>query len=170
MQNRINKIKQITFFLSIIIITSCAKREEIHLDRIIFHTSTSFLGHDPTYHLEINKNHVARLLVQQAFKNAEEFPTVDSTKIGYYIGIVDAKLFKALERELYRIEIMNLQLDHISITDVSQKSLIIYFNGKKIKIDKTYRSKNLYRLVGILESIYEDTSFEKINQRFQIEK
>lgn len=163
-------MKKIFLMLSIMALTSCEKREEIHIERIVFHTSTSFLGKDPSYHLAINKNRIASLIVEEAFKNSTKFPTVDSTKIGYYIGQVDEKQFKALERELYRIDITNLQLEDLSISDVSEKSIIIYLQGKKIKIDKTYRSKKLNSLVTMLESIYEDGSFTKVNQQFGIEE
>jgi hypothetical protein len=163
-------MKKIFLWLSIIALTSCEKREEIHLERIVYHTSTSFLGTNPSYHLAINRNRIASLIVEQAFKNSEKFPTIDSTKIGHYIGKIDEKKFKALERELYRINIMKLQLEDLLITDISQKSIIIYLNGKKIKIDKTYRSKDLNHLVNILESIYEDGSFTKINQQLEIEE
>jgi hypothetical protein len=163
----INKIILTNLLLLLI---SCEKREEVHIDKIIFHTSTAFLGKNPSYHLEINKYRTASLIVEEEFKDSKKNQVLDSTKMVYYIGKIDKKTFKALERELYRIDLINLQLENVMITDVSQKSIIVHFNRKKIKIDKTYRSEKLNDLVSILESIYKKNRFTKTDQRFQLEE
>ena len=115
--------------------------DEINFEKIIFHT-TGCYGSCPTYHLQIEKNKAIKLHIQRAYKRHSMYE-IDSTKIGYYEGVIDEINYQKLELLLKTCNLNTLEFDGANCCDGSITTIIVYYNGKrKYLINVSSRNSN----------------------------
>lgn len=165
-------MKRIIIITSIIsILFGCGQSDKnVKLDKIIFHTSMCF-GTCPTYHLQVDNNREIKLYAEQVYKNPQDFGSfeTDTTKTGYFVGIVADTTFRKLTNELSNIGLDTLEFDGASCCDGSLITIIIYYNGKRKFLKSMFPPDKANKLIGTLYDICETSKLTRTTEKFKIE-
>lgn len=159
----------------IIIITSiistlfgCGQSDKnVKLDKIIFHTSMCF-GTCPTYHLQVDNNREVKLYAEQVYKNGSY--ETDTTKTGYFVGIVADTTFRKLTNELGV-----RGFPTIFFTDTTEKKEIVYssnpystFENALVKLYPNASKKNYDKTWSTVFSKYHSLTAKEFSELTEI--
>ncbi len=165
-------MKRIIVVTSIsLILFGCGQSDKnVKLDKIIFHTSMCF-GTCPTFHLQVDNNREVKLYAEEVYKNPNEFSSfeIDTTKTGYFIGIVADTIFRKLTNELNDLGLDTLEFDGASCCDGSLITIIVYYNGKRKFLKSMFPPYKAHKLIGTLYDICETSKLTRTTEKFNIE-
>jgi hypothetical protein len=138
-------------------------------EKIIFHT-TGCLGTCPTYHLQLDANKQIKLFAETVYKNDQDFSIEeDAVKTGYFKGVANDSTFALLDNELKNIGLDTLEFDSASYFDVSLKTIIVYYDGKRKFLKSMFPPDKANKLIGILYDICEKSILTRTTRKFDIE-
>jgi len=138
----------------------------ITLERIIFNTSMC-MGTCPVYHLQVNNDKTILLFTELVYK--DNTLVADTSKMGYFAGIVDNTLYGKLMNELQIIGLDSLNIDIGSYVDLPEIRIHIYYNGKHKYLKTNSPSDKADNLVSILYEICQTKNLRRTNRKFIIE-
>lgn len=143
--------------------------QQVSFEKIIFHT-TKCNGACAVYHLQVDANKSLKLFAEKVYKTDKGISLAhDSTKTGYFTGMVSDTVFAHLEHELKTIELDNLEFNGISCCDGSLITIIVYYNGKRKILKSMYPPAKANKLIGILYDICGKSILVKKTSKFVIE-
>ena len=154
-------------FLSFLF-TACKQQKAPSFDKLIFHTTICF-GSCPVYHLEINKNKQLKLFAESVWLSNPEWRD-DTTKEGYFTGIVSDTSFKKLSTIINTIGLDTVRYDAISCCDGPIKTIIMYKNGKRTYLRSMVLPEKLGPLLGVLYEICQNSTLKRAPDKFVIEE
>jgi hypothetical protein len=138
--------------------------------KIIFH-STGCFGRCPTYHLKVNSDKTLKLFAETVYKNGSgRVFDADSSKIGYYTGLVSDSDFANLNRELKAIGLDSLKFEGPNCCDGSVITLIVYYNGKRKFLRSMFPPDKASKLISTFYSICENSGLKRSSRKFDIEQ
>jgi len=149
---------------------SCNQNDRtINLEKIIFHTSVCY-GSCPTYHLQVDSNKRIKLFAEQVFKNDPHITfELDSSKMGYFIGIVSDTTYNKLTNNLQNVGLKTLEFDGANCCDASIKTIIIYYDKRRKYLQSMFPPEKANKLISTLYEICETSKLERTNEKFEIE-
>ena len=162
--------RPVMVILFILAFVGCRRYERVKLEKIIFHNSRCF-GSCPAYHFQIDSSK-ALLLYSEYMHNTDNQAGVndpDTSKMGYFTGQVNDRLYGELVSELGNVGLDELQFDGANCCDGSTKTIIVYYNGKRKVLKSMFPPKEAGKLISLLRSIAETTNTQRTDKRFQIE-
>jgi len=134
-------------------------------DKVIFHTSMCF-GNCPVYHLELDKNKNVKLYTELTYgKNWE----VDSSKMGYFEGLVSETTFEKLSFIIKTIGIDTLHFNNVLCCDGSVYTIIVYHNGKRKFLQSMTPPIKARELIMNLYEVCRKSNLKRTNKKFKIE-
>ena len=144
--------------------------DKIKFEKIIFHNSMCF-GTCPIYHLEVDQNKTFKLYAERVYKDPTNFNSqkIDSTKTGYFVGKLDDATYYKLITELNSIGLDTLHFEGPNCCDVSIKTLIIYYNGKRKYLKSMFPPQKATNLISILYEICSSEKRQRTSKQFTIE-
>ncbi len=155
--------------LTITVIGYGQSKKTFQLEKIIFHTSMCY-GYCPSYHLQVDKDKKINLFAEQVYKNVRyQSYEPDTTKTGYFTGIVADTTFNKLTNELQKIGLDSLEFDGATCCDGSIKTIIVYYNGKRKYLKSMFPPVKAGKLISILYEICETSKLQRTDERFKIE-
>ncbi len=140
----------------------------IRFEKIIFNT-TSCHGSCSTYHLQINNKKEIELYAERVHKKNDDF-FLDSSKMGYYIGTLDEKLYNNLISELKTCNLNSLSFNDIECCDGSVITIIVYYNGQRKYFKSMFPPIIASDLISYLHNICSGAELHKTNSAFAIEQ
>jgi len=163
----------LTLSLILLFLTSEAQKDKsFKFEKLIFHTTGCF-GTCPTYNLEINKNKKVKLFTSQFYAELKKplyIPTIDSSKMGYFRGSINATTYKNLIKILHASDIDSLSFDSSAMCcDGSVKTIIVYYNGKRKYLTSMFPPDKADNLINALYAICRDSNLKKTTKKFKIE-
>jgi len=168
-------IKTISIFTLIVILSGCGESVKNQTDskssfeKIIFHTTGCF-GTCPTYHLQVDADKSLKLFAETVYRNEKRISTEqDTTKTGYFNGVVNDSTFALLNKALKTIGLDTLEFDDATCCDGSVKTIIVYYEGKRKFLRSMFPPEKAARLISILYDICEKSSLTKTSKKFDIE-
>jgi hypothetical protein len=142
----------------------------IHFEKIKFHTTHCY-GHCPIYHLEIDSAGNVRLHREMAYNELKNGKyVVDSTSIGYYQGKLDQNTLSELVSAIQTCNLNTLEFDGADCCDGSIQTIIIYYNGRRKRLESMFPPRMASKLIMKLLEICETKDLKKVDEKFQIEK
>lgn len=156
--------------LATVALRDCSPSDrKIKPEKIIFHTSPCF-GACPTYHLEVQSDKGLRLHVERVYQKDKGFSMEpDSTKTGYFTGIVSDTTFQKLLTELETVGLDTLELNGPDCCDGSLKTIIVYYNGKRKFLRSMFPPDNIKGLIAVLYEIAEKSQVRRTDKPFGLE-
>lgn len=144
--------------------------KKVKLEKIIFHTSMC-LGTCPSFHLQVDNKKEVKLYAEQVYKNPQDSGSygTDTTKTGYFLGILSDTTFNKLTNELCAIDLESLEFDGANCCDGSLITIIVYYNGRKKLLKSMFPPEKADKLIGILYDICEKSTLRRSSQKFEIE-
>jgi uncharacterized protein DUF6438 len=142
----------------------------IQFSKLFFHTS-SCLGNCPVYHLEIDSNKQVKLFTEQVFIfDSNGVQIQDTTKQGYFSGILNDTSYNKLIKEIQSCNLKTLTLKKIEGRDGSTITIIVYFNSERKYFQSMFPPEILDSLIHTLSKICESNNFHKTNEKFELEQ
>jgi len=138
----------------------------IKLEKIIFHTSRC-RGKCPVYHLQVDSARQIQLLAQ--YVSLKKSNANDSSKTGYFVGIVSDSLYDKMTNIIQQIGIDSLVVNHEMVYDGVNIGIIIYYNGKRKSFSTRSPQKKLLELIHVLYDICEKSELKRTDKKFDIE-
>lgn len=157
------------YLLSLILVLISCKKENPNFDKIYYSTRSCF-GTCSTYYLEIDKDRRFKLFAEEVFKKDTEFEDynyeLDSSKMGYFKGILSEKQFSYLNE---KIQILNSENYNVNndrlITDMPVISLLIQRGADKTCIQTNDPTKKFKKdFVFFLNDICKSKDLEKTEE------
>ena len=143
--------------------------KDINFEKIIFHT-TGCYGFCPVYHLEIDNKKNAKLFSEMVYKPSSKHSyREDTSKTGYFKGLIADTTFKHLLNEIQKIGIDSLTFDGANCCDAPIRTIIIYYNNKRKYLRSMFPPDKARNLISLLYRICDINDFIKINGKFEIE-
>jgi hypothetical protein len=143
------------------------RTNQYQFSKIIFHT-TGCYGWCPIYHLEVDSDKTFKLNAEMVRRNADD-STGDTTKMGYFIGIVPDTTFSNLQRSFEALGIDTLKFNEVTCCDGAIKTIIAYHNGKRTVIRSMTPPIASHKLLGILLTICKLNNLKRSDSKFNIE-
>lgn len=172
------KMKQVLFILLLCPTLFGCGQKKINFEKIIFHSSPSISMYSPPiYSLEIDSNRKMNLRVKGVYKfDREGLPvSIDSSKVGYFTGIINDSLFDSLYNKLNHF-IQTVAIDSLTgdcsrcATYAGQfYTIIVYYNGiKKVLMSSGIPDNSNADLINILCEICDSSHLQRTTE-FSIE-
>lgn len=147
-----------------------AKFDSITFDKIIFHTTYCY-GHCPEYHLEVDKSGNTRLFREMVYKKVDKRNIrPDTSKIGYYEGVISDELLNGLKTELNTCNLNTLEFDGATCCDGTIRTIIIYYNNQRKYLKSMFPPQISKDLINHLYKICEEANLKRTDDEFIIEK
>lgn len=157
-------------FSFIFLLVSC-KKEYSNFDKIYYSTST-FLGTCPEYYLELSRDKSFKLYAKTVFKKNSSYFDLefDSTKIGYFEGIIEDEIYKNLNNQINIINSPGYKYNRNQIiTDRQNIKLVVQRGGDKTCYETFYPTENFQKnVINLLNSVCEKSDMKRI-EKFDIE-
>jgi len=162
--------KIILWIFTTTLLLSVQSDNPIKLEKIIFHTSMC-LGNCPIYHLEVDQNKTFKLYAEKVYKDPTNFKSqeMDSSKVGYFVGKLDAETYTKLITELNSVGLDSLKFDGPNCCDAQIKTLIVYYNGKRKYLKSMFPPQKASNLISILYEICKSGKGQRTSKQFTIE-
>jgi Domain of unknown function (DUF6438) len=111
-----------------LIISGCNPFASGEISKIVFENGPCF-GSCPVFYLEIDSSGKALLFAEYVFdENEDSFPKEDTSRKGFFRGVVERKDWLQILNQLKIPPWENT--DQTIVTDISDRSLLIYREGK----------------------------------------
>jgi hypothetical protein len=168
-------MKRIPFFSGLMataILFSCksqpagnaTRADEFKLSKIVYHLSRCN-GTCPSIDLEIDSN-------KAVYVNREFYKTksdIDSTTSGRFKGTLSQEQDIQLMEVLKKSNLDSLEFAPVGITDVSETTIIVYYNGKRKYLKSARPPAAANDLITLLKSIGGDKGLQRTNDIKELE-
>jgi len=168
-------MKSLTFpavLMAMVILFSCKTQpaanskpvDEFQVTKVIYHLGRCN-GMCPSMDLEIDSNK-AVYVNREFYKTKSE---VDSANSGRFKGKLTAEQDKNLIEVLKKSNLDSLEFAPVGITDVSETTIIIYYNGKRKYLKSVRPPAEANDLITLLKSIGNDKGLERTTEAKELE-
>lgn len=139
-------------------------------EKLIFHTSSCF-GTCPVLHLELNADKNFKLYAEGVYFQNTGFPLQpDSSKMGYFTGVVADTLFTSIINEYNKIGMDTLTFNNVECCDASIITIIAYYKGKRKYLRSMFPPPATRDFISRLYDVCEKNKMTKSNKKFKIEE
>ena len=135
-----------------------------NLSKIVYHLSRCN-GSCPSMDLEIDSNR-AVYVNREFYKTKSE---MDSANSGRFKGTLTREQHAKLIEVLKKSNLDSLEFATVGITDVSETTIIVYYNGKRKYLKSARPPAVANDLITLLKSIGNDKGLEKTNEIKELE-
>ncbi len=163
--NLIVKLFAVIFILCAL--SGCGGDNKPQFDKIIFHTTMCF-GACPIFHFELNNDKKVKLYAESVPISEENWKN-DSTKTGYFEGVVTDSTFRKLSDIIKSIGIDTLNFKRALCCDGSVYTIIVYRDGKRKFLQSMFPPAKAMPLIGTLYQICEESHLTRSSKSFKIE-
>lgn len=168
-------MKRLTFSSALIagmLLVSCKSQpagsakpaDDFKFSGIVYHLSRCN-GACPSMDLEIDSN-------KAVYVNREFYKTksqIDSANSGRFKGKLSPEQDKMLLAVLKKSKLDSLQFTPVGISDVSETTIIVYYNGKRKYLRSARPPVNASELITVLKSIGNDKRLERTTEVKELE-
>ena len=154
---RLNNMKK---FLIISLFVFCAQLGKAQIfEKITFQTSYCF-GTCPVYHLELSAEKTFKLHAETVFLENSQTRELDSSKMGYFTGKIDQKMYNKFITAFQQSDMCNLTFDGVKCCDGSLITMIVNYDGIQKELVSMFPPQCAQALIQVLYEICR-TSSEK---------
>jgi hypothetical protein len=138
--------------------------DEFKVSKVVYHLSRCN-GTCPSMDLEIDSN-------KNIYVNREFYKTkglVDSANSGTFKGKLTAAQADQLKAVLKKSNIDSLEFAPVGITDVSETTIIVYYNGKRKYLKSARPPQAANDIITFLKSVGNDKGLERTTEVKELE-
>jgi hypothetical protein len=139
--------------------------DEFKVGKVVYHLSRCN-GTCPSMDLEIDSN-------KNVYVNREFYKTkslIDSANSGTFKGKLTPAQSTQLTEVLKKSNLDSLEFAPVGITDVSETTIIVYYNGKRKYLTSARPPQVANDLITFLKSVGNDKSLERTTEVKELEK
>ena len=126
-------------------------------EKITFQTSYCF-GTCPVYHLELNADKTFKLHVETVFLENSQTRELDSSKMGYFTGKIDQKMYNKFIAAFQQSDMCNLTFDGVKCCDGSLITMIVNYDGIQKELVSMFPPQSAQALIQVLYEICRTSS------------
>ncbi|WP_207512917.1 DUF6438 domain-containing protein [Longitalea luteola] len=168
-------MKKLTFSaLSVVLVLLCSCKspsagsanpaDDLTFSKLIYHLSKCN-GTCPSMDLQIDNN--KNVYVNREFYRTKS--TIDSVNSGRFKGTLSQGQYNKLIEVLKKSKLDSLEFTPVGITDVSETTLIVYYNGKRKYLHSARPAPAAEELINFIKSVGNDRSLERTTEVKELE-
>ncbi len=138
--------------------------DDFKFSKLIYHLSRCN-GTCPSMDLEIDNNKA--VYVNREFYKTKS--TIDSAGSGRFKGTLSQEQYNKLIDVLKKSNLDSLNFTPVGITDVSETTIIVYYNGKRKYLHSARPAPEANELITFIKSIGNDKNLERTTEVKELE-
>lgn len=150
---------------SLLILFAVHAKSQI-FEKITFQTSYCF-GTCPVYHLELKADKTFKLHAETVFLENSQSRELDSSKMGYFMGKLDQKMFDKFIKAFQQSDMCKLTFDGVKCCDGSTITMIVNYDGMQKELVSMFPPLQASTLINVLNEICKTSPMKRVNSNFK---
>lgn len=157
-------MKKLVSIVFLLLITSLGYSQVF--EKITFQTSYCF-GTCPVYHLELKADRTFKLHAETVFLENSQTRELDSSKMGYFIGKIDQKMYDKFIAAFQQSDMCNLTFDGVKCCDGSLISMTVNYDGIQKELVSMFPPSQTQPLIQVLYEICKTSVKKRVNSNYK---